>query len=77
MFGANQTSDKELSKTVGKRLVRAGGGSLTAVVRQGTVTLTGMLQYEAQRRPVLKAVSAIAGVSRIVDQLKLRPKTNY
>ena len=80
MFGANQTSDKELSKTVNKRLVRAGGGShtrLAAAVHQGTVTLTGLLRYEAQRRPILKAMSSIAGVSHVIDQLQLMPKMNY
>jgi osmotically-inducible protein OsmY len=49
MFGEKRISDKELAKTVSKRLVRAGGGSLTAlttVVQQGTVTLSGMLRYE-------------------------------
>jgi osmotically-inducible protein OsmY len=80
MFGANRTSDKELSKSVNKRLVRAGGGSqtrLTAAVQQGTVTLTGMLRYESQRRPLVKAISGIAGVSRVIDQLQLAPKINY
>jgi len=80
MFGGNRTSDKELSKTVNKRLVRAGGGSqtrLAAAVQQGTVTLTGMLRYEAQRRPLLKAISAVPGVSRVIDQLQMMPKTNH
>lgn len=80
MFGEKRISDKELAKTVSKRLVRAGGGSqsaLTTVVQQGTVTLSGMLRYESQRRPILKAISAITGVSRINDQLKVMPKTNY
>ena len=80
MFGANRTSDKELAKTVNKRLVRAGGGSqthLAAAVHQGTVTLTGMIRYEAQRRPLLKAISSVAGVYRVVDQLKLMSKTTH
>ena len=82
MFGEKRTSDKELAKTVSKRLVhRTGGGSrisaLTTLVQQGTVTLSGMLRYESQRRPILKAISAIAGVSRINDQLKVAPKTTY
>ena len=78
MFGKNTISDKELSKTVNKRLVRAGCGSQTALVaavRQGTVTLTGILKYESQRRPVLKAITNIAGVSRVIDQLRLTPKS--
>lgn len=80
MFGAHRTSDKELSKTVNKRLVRAGSGSQTALaaaVQQGTVTLTGILRYEAQRRPILKAISCIAGVSRIVDHLQVMVKNHH
>ncbi len=80
MFGANRTSEKELTKTVNKRLVRAAGSSqshLLASVQQGTVTLTGMIRYEAQRRPILKAISSIAGVSRVVDQLQLMSKTGH
>ena len=80
MFGTNRTSDKELSKTVNKRLVCAGGGSqtnLAAAVLGGTVTLTGTIRYEAQRRPILKAIGNIAGVSRVIDQLRLLPKANH
>ena len=80
MFGANRTLDKELSKAVNKRLMRAGGGSqsrLTAAVQQGTVTLTGMLRYESERRPLLKAITGIPGVSRVIDQLQLLPKIKY
>jgi osmotically-inducible protein OsmY len=75
MFGKSRTSDKELAKTVNSRLMRAGGGShLTATVEQGTVTLTGKIRYEAQRRPILNAINSIAGVSRVIDQIQLMPK---
>jgi hypothetical protein len=56
--------------------MRAGGGSqtrITASISQGTVTLTGTLQYAIQRTPLVKAVSQIAGVRRVIDQLKLVP----
>ncbi len=80
MFGENRISDKELSKSVNKRMMRAGSGSqshLTAIVQQGTVTLSGLLKYESQRRPLLKAISSIAGVSRVIDQLQLSPKMTF
>lgn len=76
MFGQNQQSDKELQKTVSKRLERTGTGSqskVSAIVRRGAVTLTGKLQYERQRSPILKAVQAIAGVRQIIDQLQTPP----
>lgn len=75
MFGGDRASDKELLKSVNKRLMRGGGGRLTAAVQQGTVTLSGDIQYEAQRRPLVRAVSSISGVRSVVDQLRLKPKT--
>lgn len=77
MFGMNQVTDKELQKTVTKRLERTGTGSqskISAVVRRGAVTLSGKLQYERQRSPILKAVQAIAGVRQVIDQLQSPPK---
>lgn len=77
MFGQNQVPDRSLQKTVNQRLERTGTGAqskVTATVQQGTVTLSGALQYENQRRPILKAVGNIAGVRRVVDQLKSPPK---
>jgi osmotically-inducible protein OsmY len=74
MFGQGQISDKELLKTVDKRLVRGGGTSVKADVQGGTVTLRGKIQYEAQRRPLLKLTNSIAGVRRVIDQLVLQAK---
>jgi osmotically-inducible protein OsmY len=71
MFGHNQISDKELSKTVGARLSRVGGSRITATIQQGTVTLTGTLQYAIQRSPIVKAASCVAGVRRVVDSMQL------
>lgn len=78
MFGRNQIPDKDLLKTVNRRLDRTGSGSqskITASVRSGTVTLTGKLQYERQRSPIVKAVSSVAGVRQVLDQLQTPPKT--
>jgi osmotically-inducible protein OsmY len=74
MFGRDDVSDKELSKTISKRLQRGGGGGLSADVLRGTVTLKGKIRYESQRRPLLKILNSIAGVRRIIDQLQLEPK---
>ena len=74
MFGGNQLSDKELSKTVNKRLQRGGGAGLTADIRQGTVTLKGKIRYETQRVLMLKIVNSIAGVRRVVDQIRLEAR---
>lgn len=74
MFGQNEVSDKELVKTVSKRLQRGGSGGVTAAIQRGTVTLKGKIQYETQRRPILKIVNSIAGVRSVIDQLLLEPR---
>jgi osmotically-inducible protein OsmY len=75
MLGGNATSDKALQKLVDRRLQRSGGGAgLKAVVMNGSVTLSGNLQYESQRMPLLKALRGVAGVRSVLDQLKARPK---
>ena len=73
MFGQNDVSDKDLMKTVGKRLQRGGGGGVTATIQRGTVTLKGRIQYETQRRPILK-INSIAGVRCVINQLLLEPR---
>ena len=65
MFGRNEVPDRTLLKTVNRRLDRTGTGSqskVTAAVQRGMVTLTGKLQYENQRNPIVKAVKSVAGV---------------
>ena len=73
-------TDKALLKSVTQKLARGGTGSqcrVNATVAQGGVTLSGTLQYEAQRAPLLKLVARINGVRRVVDQLRLLPKKVY
>jgi osmotically-inducible protein OsmY len=77
MFGRNQISDKELLKTVNQRLARTGTGGqskISASVLQGTITLSGSLQYAMQRSPIVKAASNIAGVRRVIDQMQIVAK---
>jgi hypothetical protein len=74
-------NDAALLKTVNQKLMRGGGGGsqgrIMATVQRGTVTLTGKLQYDAQRAPLTKAVAAVAGVRRVVDQLTVTPRVNH
>ena len=72
---SNQVPDKELSKTVNKRLARVGAPmKVLAAVSRGTVTLTGPLKYENQRKQIVKAVNATQGVQQVIDQLLSPPK---
>ena len=75
-FG-NQIPDKTVLKQVVQKLMRSGTGSrsrVTAAVRNGDLTLTGTLQYEHERRCVVKAISSISGIRRVIDQMRLVPK---
>ncbi|MEX2309337.1 MAG: BON domain-containing protein [Pirellulales bacterium] len=77
MFGRNEISDKALLRTISQKLARTGTSSrsrLTVSVQQGTVTLSGNLLYDIQRSPIIKAVSRIPGVRRVIDRLQLAPK---
>lgn len=69
-----QVPDKRISQKVEQRVSRAGlgGAKITVQVRDGDVTLSGTLQYDSQRRPVLHAARGVEGVRRIVDQLQVK-----
>ncbi len=79
MFGANANNDKALLKAVTQRLARGTGSQVraTATVHSGTVTISGLLQREGQRIPIVKEISRIAGVRRVIDQFTIRPKNVY
>jgi hypothetical protein len=75
MQRSGQVPDKRISQKVEQHISRAGLGSHTKVkvtIRKGDVTLSGTLQYETQRRPVLHAVRSVDGVRRVVDQLQVK-----
>lgn len=72
-----QINDKELLRNVNKKLLQRGGGSgckVVAVVSSGVVTLTGVLENEFQRRPLISSMSGIMGVKRINDSVTLAPR---
>jgi osmotically-inducible protein OsmY len=77
MFNNKVVSDKELMKTINRKLDRTGTGSqskVTATVQRGTVTVSGKLQYENRRTPIVKAISSVAGVRQVIDRLVGPPR---
>ncbi|MBI2478963.1 MAG: BON domain-containing protein [Planctomycetia bacterium] len=71
----NAIPDKTLLRDVQKKLLRAGTQTkVTATVSGGRLTLTGTLQFEIQRRPILRAVNQVAGIRGVVDQMTMKPK---
>jgi osmotically-inducible protein OsmY len=77
MLGRKQVPDNALLRTINQKIARTGTSSqskVAASVRNGAVTLTGNLQFDRQRTPIVKAVSHIAGVRSVVDQMKVVAK---
>jgi hypothetical protein len=80
MLSRGAAPDKTLLKKVNQRLMRAGLGShsrVTAAIRNGQVTLSGSIQYEHQRRTILRAASGVDGVSQVVDKLTVQPANSH
>ncbi len=69
-----QIPDNTLLKSVSQKLIQRSGGSgckLTAAVSGGTVTLSGMLAQEYQRRAIVSSMNGISGVRRVIDQMQV------
>jgi len=78
-YGA-RPPDRTILTKVNQRLIRTGMGAsshVTATVRSGDVTLSGTIQYEYQRRTILKAASGVEGVRQVVDLLQLDTKQKH
>ena len=72
-----EVSDRELLKSVNKKLLQRVGGSgckIIATVASGTVTLTGVLSEEYQSRALISTMSGINGVKRVVDSMTVAPR---
>lgn len=68
--------DKTLMRSVTQKLAQrcSGSGSKINVdVMSGTVTLTGALAQEYQRKAILSSMHTITGVSRVVDKMTVAP----
>jgi osmotically-inducible protein OsmY len=73
----NEVPDKALLQKVNQRVQQTGAGGqskVTVSVRRGEVTVGGTIQYEMQRQNILRAAGRVAGVRRVVDQLRLQER---
>jgi len=80
MLGKEVAPDRTILRQINQRLARAGMGSgsrITAAVHNGHVTLSGSIQYETQRRPVMRAVDGVDGVRGLTDQLQVQSGRGY
>lgn len=80
MSHPDSASDKAILKKLQQHLSRISLGAhsrVSATVHSGQVTLSGVLQYENQRRPALKAARSVEGVRGVLDQLRVQPPKAY
>ena len=73
MFSA---TDKFMIQKLNQRLARLGGAQSKIAVSstRGDIMVSGTIEYEMQRRSILRVVTSVPGVRRVIDQLTLKPK---
>ena len=74
----NQVPDRTLQKSVDRKLMQKcpGSAQISATVRAGDATITGTIKNEYERKPIVRCVSAVQGIRRVVDQLQVLEKKN-
>lgn len=72
----HSTPDKTLLKNVLRKLAQkcSGSTSISASVRGGDATVTGQIKHEHERKPIIRSISAVQGIGRVIDQLQLEKK---
>jgi osmotically-inducible protein OsmY len=71
---SNKIPDKTILQNITQKLLQPGTGSqnsIKAAIRNGDLTLSGTIQYEHHRRHIVRTATSIAGVRRVIDQLKV------
>lgn len=65
--------DKTVQRNVDRKMMQKGtsGSRVTATVSSGTVTIAGSIANEYERKPILRSVNNVAGVLRVIDQLRV------
>ena len=79
MFGkkAEPVADSKITQTITLSLANKGIRApckVTVTTLKGSVTLTGLIQYEHQRPGALAATRGVNGVKRVVDNMRVMPK---
>jgi len=72
----NKIPDKTLQQNVNRKLIQKCSGStkISAVVKNGDVSLTGTIKFEHERKPIIRTLNGVQGVVRINDQLRVEEK---
>jgi len=72
--------DNEITQKVSQQL--AGRGMrppcrINVVTSKGCVTLSGMIQYEHQRRSAVQTARGVGGVQRVTESLQVMPSSQH
>ena len=67
--------DDHITRNINNKLASRGFGSqhLTVQTSNGLVTLSGSVQFAHQKKAALRAITGIAGVRRVIDQMTVKP----
>ena len=76
MFGKENISDKTILRDLNKQLAKTGMGRsrISVTVRGGQVTLTGQLEHERQRRPIMQTLRRVDGMRGVTDRITVKPR---
>jgi len=71
----HSAKDDHITRHVNNKLASRGFGSqhLTIQASNGLVTISGGVQFAHQKKAALKAISGIAGIRRVIDQMTVKP----
>jgi osmotically-inducible protein OsmY len=73
-------SDRAITQKISQQLQNRGMRSpcqVAVLSQKGTVTLSGKIQYDHQRRIAMQAAQGVDGVQRVVDHLQLIAKQSH
>jgi osmotically-inducible protein OsmY len=76
---ADQKKDDEIYDSVKRRLAgdpEVKGGALEVTVKDGVVTITGIVRTDRAKTKADKVVGRVKGVSKVVNELKVSPTGN-
>ncbi len=74
MPSESKVPDRLLAQKIAQHLINHGirpPCRVDANVHNGVVTLTGVIQFDNQRRNAIRSAQAVPGVSRVVDQMRV------
>ena len=76
---ADQKKDDEIYDSVKRRLAgdpEVKGGALEVAVKDGVVTITGIVRTDRAKAKADKVAGRVKGVSKVVNELKVSPTGN-